>query len=79
MKKNLAKPYILYVAEVIYLAISEIKSKEQNISNIDAMERFIGSPLYEKISSGKYHDDWFEELKKIIILIIILEKKFLLK
>ena len=27
MKKNLAKPYILYVAEVIYLAISEIKSK----------------------------------------------------
>ena len=64
MKKNLTKPYILYVAEVIYLAISEIKSKEQNISNIDAMERFIGSPLYEKISSGKYHDDWFEELKK---------------
>ena len=62
MKKNLAKPYILYVAEVIYIAISEIKSKEQNISNIDAMERFIGSPLYEKISSGKYHDDWFEEL-----------------
>ena len=56
MKKNLAKPYILYVAEVIYLAISEIKSKEQNISNIDAMERFMGSPLYEKISSGKYHD-----------------------
>ena len=38
MKKNLAKPYILYVAEVIYIAISEIKSKEQNISNIDAME-----------------------------------------
>ena len=64
MKKNLAKPYILYVAEVIYIAISEIKSKEQNISNIDAMERFMGSPLYEKISSGKYHDDWFEELKK---------------
>ena len=64
MKKNLTKPYILYVAEVIYLAISEIKSKEQNISNIDAMERLMGSPLYEKISSGKYHDDWFEELKK---------------
>ena len=64
MKKNLTKPYILYVAEVIYLEICAIKSKEINISNIDAMEWFIGSPLYEKISRGKYHDDWFEELKK---------------
>ena len=33
MKKNLTKPYILYVAEVIYLEICAIKSKEKNINN----------------------------------------------
>tara|TARA_B100000963_G_C22338654_1_gene541934 strand:- start:68 stop:508 length:441 start_codon:yes stop_codon:yes gene_type:complete len=64
MKKKSSKPYILNVAEIIYLAICEIKKKDNSISNLDAMERFIGSPLYEKISSGKYHDEWFEKLKK---------------
>ena len=64
MKNNLSKPYILNVAEVIYLAICDIKKKDKGISNIDAMERFIGSPLYEKISSGKFHDEWFEKLKE---------------
>ena len=64
MKKKSSKPYILNVAEIIYLAICEIKKKDDSISNLDAMERFIGSPLYEKISSGKYHDEWFEKLKK---------------
>ena len=24
---------------------------------------FIGSKLYEKISSGKFHDDWFKDLE----------------
>jgi len=58
------KPYILYVAEAIYLEIFQIKKQNIDISNIDAIERFMGSKLYEKVSSGKFHDNWFEELKK---------------
>ena len=36
------KPYILYVAEAIYLEIFQIKKQNIDISNIDAIERFIG-------------------------------------
>ncbi|MDA9597537.1 hypothetical protein N9R88_01140 [Candidatus Pelagibacter sp.] len=57
------KPYVLYVAELIYKKISEIKKNNPDISNIDAIERFIGSTTYEEISTGKFHDIWFEELK----------------
>ena len=41
------KPYILYVAEAIYLEIFQIKKQNIDISNIDAIERFMGSKLYE--------------------------------
>ena len=58
------KPYILIVAEIIYLEISKIKKNNQNFSNIDAIDNFIGSNAYKKISSGKFHDEWFEKLKK---------------
>jgi len=58
------KPYVLYVAEIIYLKISQIKKDNPNISNIDAIERFIGSQAYEQISSGQFHDQWFDDLKK---------------
>ena len=58
------KPYILYVAEAIYLEIFQIKKQNIDISNLDAIERFIGSKLYEKVSSGKFHDEWFEKLKE---------------
>mgnify|MGYP001209028069 CR=1 FL=1 len=58
------KPYILLVAEVIYLEISKIKKNNPNFSNIDAIDNFIGSKIYKKISSGKFHDEWFEKLKK---------------
>ena len=53
------KPYILYVAEAIYLEIFQIKKQNIDISNLDAIERFMGSKLYEKVSSGKFHDEWF--------------------
>ena len=58
------KPYVLFVAEIIYLKICEIKKKNSNFSNIDAIEGFIGSKTYKEISSGKFHDDWFKELEK---------------
>jgi hypothetical protein len=58
------KPYVLFVAEIIYLEISIIKKKNINFSNIDAIDNFIGSKLYKKISSGEFHDEWFKQLKK---------------
>ena len=62
--KSKDKPYILYVAEKIYLEVSEIKKKNNGFSNIDAIDGFIGSKTYKEVSSGKFHDNWFEELKK---------------
>ena len=59
-----AKPYVLFVAEVIYFEISKIKKNNVDFSNIDAIDGFIGTKIYKKISSGKFHDEWFEELKK---------------
>ena len=64
MKKTKEKPYMLYVAELIYQDISNIKKNNQNLSNIDAIESFIGSETYQNISSGKFHDDWFNDLKE---------------
>ena len=62
--KSKDKPYILYVAEKIYLEVSEIKKKNNGFSNIDAIDGFIGSETYKEISSGKFHDNWFKELEK---------------
>ena len=58
------RPYVLFVAEKIYLEISKIKKKNLNFTNIDAIDNFIGSETYNEISSGKFHEDWFKKLKK---------------
>ena len=58
------RPYVLSVAEKIYLEISQIKKNNPSFSNIDCIESFIGSEIYIKISSGKFHDEWFKKLKK---------------
>ena len=58
------RPYVLFVAEVIYSKICEIKKKNPDLSNILAIESFIGSETYKEISSGKFHDEWFKQLKK---------------
>ena len=55
---------MLFVAEKIYFEISKIKKSNPDFSNIDAIDSFIGSKTYEKISSGKFHDEWFKELEK---------------
>ena len=41
------KPYVLLVAELIYTKISEIKKKNPEFSNINAIENFIGSKVYK--------------------------------
>ena len=63
MSENLNKPYVLYVAEIVYLEILNIK-KSNKISNVEAFERFIGSDKYKKISSGRFHNEWLNDLKK---------------
>ena len=58
------RPYMLFVAEIIYSEISKIKKNNIDFSNIDAVDSFIESKIYKKISSGKFHDEWFDELKR---------------
>ena len=62
--KSKERPYILFVAEKIYSQICEIKKKNSEFSNIDAIENFIGSKTYLEISSGKFHQNWMDELEK---------------
>ena len=63
MKIDKRKPYVIYLAEVIYNNIADIKKNNSDISNIDAIEGFIGSKLYKEISTGKFHDTWFKDLE----------------
>ena len=64
MRSKIEKPYVLRVAEFIYFKIIEIKNKNSEINNIQAFEIFITSKEYELISSGEFHDKWFEKLEK---------------
>jgi len=73
--KSKDKPYILYVAELIYKKICDIKKNNPDLSNIDAIDNFIGSEIYKEISSGKFHDKWFNELKDNSYIDIITKKK----
>jgi hypothetical protein len=63
MKIENEKPYIIYMAEIIYNEITHIKKNNPGFSNIDAVEGFIGTKTYEDISSGKFHDNWFKYLE----------------
>ena len=64
MQSKTEKPYVIYLAEVIYKNIVDIKKNNSNISNMDAVEGFIGTKVYNEISSGKFHEKWFKELEK---------------
>ena len=69
------RPYVLFVAEIIYTKICDIKKKNPTFSNIDAIEGFIGTESYKKISSGQFHDDWFKNLKENNFIDIDTKKK----
>ena len=62
--KSKERPFVLFIAEVIYKEICEIKKKNPEFSKIDAIDNFIGSNTYNEISSGKFHDEWFKQLEK---------------
>ena len=55
---------MLFVADIIYSEISRIKKENPDFSNLDSVDAFIGTKAYKKISSGEFHDEWFEQLKK---------------
>jgi len=63
MQSKTEKPYVIYLAEVIYKNIVAIKKNNSDISNIDAVEGFIGTKIYNEISSGEFHDNWFRYLE----------------
>ena len=76
---NKDKPYVLFVAELIYSKICEIKKNNKDFSNIDAIESFIGSKTYKEISSGLFHDKWLNKLEKDNFIDKKTKKKYLLK
>ena len=57
------KPYVIYMAEIIYQKIVDIKNNNPDFSNIDAVEAFIDTELYVDISSAKFHDIWLKDLE----------------
>jgi hypothetical protein len=63
MPLNIDKPYVLRVAELIYLKVSDIKKENTEINNLQAFEIFMTTKDFDLISSGKFHDQWFFELK----------------
>ena len=58
------KPYVILVAEAIYSKVCEIKKKNPELSNINAIENFIGSTTYNEICSGKFHDELINRVSK---------------
>ena len=56
MKELVKKPYVIYLAEIIYGNIAKIKKKNPDISNKEAIESFIGTKEYNDISSWKIND-----------------------
>ncbi len=64
MKLNSKKPYVIYVAEIIYSYVSIIKQNNPSIDTKEAINKFIRTDEYNKLSNGTIHNEWFEELKK---------------
>ena len=75
MSKNMDKPYVLRIAEFIYLKIFEIKKQNQEISNIQAFEIFMTTKDFDFVSSGEFHNKWFLELKDNNYIDMITKKK----
>ena len=63
MKIDKDKPYVIFLAEIIYNNVANIKKENPTIVNIDAIERFMVTEVYDEISSGKFHDIWFKKLE----------------
>ena len=58
------RPYVIYMAEIIYSYILIIKKKYPTIKTKDAIYKFIETEDFNKLSSGELHNDFFDKLKK---------------
>ena len=63
MLSKTKKPYVIYMAEIIYSYISIIK-KNSTISTRDAINKFMETDQFKRLREGILHDEWFIELKK---------------
>tara|TARA_B100000780_G_scaffold275414_2_gene241974 strand:- start:423 stop:863 length:441 start_codon:yes stop_codon:yes gene_type:complete len=64
MLSTTKKPYVIYIAEIIYSYVSIIKNKHSGIETKDAINKFMETEEFRKLSNGTLHDEWFAELKK---------------
>ena len=63
LSKN-QKPYVIYMAEIIYSYISIIKKRYPKIDTTEAINKFMKTAQFKKLRDGTLHDEWFIELKK---------------
>jgi hypothetical protein len=64
MNSKIKKPYVIYMAEIIYSYVSIEKNKHQDIDVKQAIDKFMETNEFIKLSTGSLHDEWFKELKK---------------
>ena len=57
------RPYVIYIAEIIYSYISIIKKKNLDMNTKEAINKFMETDEFSKLSNGTLHDQWFDELK----------------
>ena len=64
MLSKAKKPYVIYIAEIIYSYVSIIRKKYPKINTKEAINKFMESGQFKKLRDGTLHDEWFDELKK---------------
>ena len=52
------------MAEIIYSYVSIIKKKYLDIETKDAINKFMETKEFKKLSNGTLHDEWFAKLKE---------------
>ena len=64
MNAKAKKPYVIYMAEIIYSYVSIEKKQYPDIDVKQAINKFMETSEFTKLSTGALHDEWFGELKK---------------
>ena len=64
MLSKAKKPYVIYIAEIIYSYVSIIKKKNLDIETKEAINKFMETDEFKKLSNGTLHEEWFKELEK---------------
>ena len=64
MLSKTKKPYVIYMAEIIYSFVSIIKKKNLNIETKEAIDKFMETEEFKKLSDGTLHEEWFSVLEE---------------